>query len=243
MASNNRTSTAPAAVLGLEFIELVATDLETVTPFLYQLGFTLTAKHRRKNVYLFQQGTLKVVVNCSDDLSVEAYINELGISVYALALRCHRAADMYHEVIARGGWDKSNHSGPMEINIPGIEGIGGTSIYFIDQIREDLSLYDIDFVQLPEQTPAAAKLEQSLAANFSVESGRKAPLTLWLQRLLNLSEDNQSVELADGFQIRISEDAQDHERCDYVSTWFVKANTALSSTPILPAAAFTVEVE
>jgi 4-hydroxyphenylpyruvate dioxygenase len=35
--------------------------------------------------------------------------------------------------------------GPMELNIPAIEGIGGSLIYFVDRYGAKGSIYDIDF--------------------------------------------------------------------------------------------------
>lgn len=231
------------SVLGLEFIEIVAQDMDYIRSYLNQLGFTLTSKHRRKQVYLFQQGQTKIIVNASDDLTAEAYFNELGISIYAIALRCHQAADVYHNAIELGGWDKSNHSGPMEINIPGIEGVGGTSLYFIDQPRENLSVYDIDFVELDEPEASASMIERFTAVNFTVEKQRAHALTLWLQRLLGLEENTSSVELLDGFQIRFTEDADNSERCDYVNVLSVERSkdSQSQSLPSLENSAFLIE--
>lgn len=240
--TTNAVPTQPT-ILGLEFIEIVAQDMEAISSYLQKMGFTLTAKHRRKQVFLFLQGHNKIIVNASDDLTAEAYFNELGISIYALALRCHQAADVYHSVIERGGWDKSNHSGPMEINIPGIEGIGGTSIYFIDQPREKLSVYDIDFIEI-DATPSTPQVIESLnAVNFSVETGRAEALSLWLQRLLNLEENGPLIALPDGFQIRFTEDAGDNERCDYINSLSVTRRPEYQGTPLpyLEGAAFGIE--
>ncbi|MBJ7549603.1 hypothetical protein [Marinomonas ostreistagni] len=230
------------SVLGLEFIEIVAQDIDNVRAYLNQLGFTLTSKHRRKQVYLFQQGQTKIIVNASDDLTAEAYFNELGISVYAIALRCYQAADVYHNAIELGGWDKSNHSGPMEINIPGIEGVGGTSLYFIDQPRENLSVYDIDFIELDEQTENTKAIERFTAVNFTVEKQRAQALTIWLQRLLDLKEGSSTVELPDGFQIRFTEDADDNEHCDFINSLHVQlvASCQLDRLPRLQNSAFEI---
>lgn len=231
------------AILGLEFIEIVAQDMDAISSYLQKIGFSLTAKHRRKQVFLFQQGQNKIIVNATDDLAAEAYYNELGVSIYAIALRCQQAADLYHSVIERGGWDKSNHSGPMEINIPGIEGVGGTSIYFIDQPREDLSVYDIDFVKMDLQSNNDTLIDRFTGVNFSVEEGRAASLALWLQRLLNLDENSTEIVFPDGFQIHFSEDANNSERCDYINTLQIARHPDFQPLmlPKLNGAAFTIE--
>ena len=45
--------------------------------------------------------------------------------------------------------------GPMELNIPAIEGIGGSLIYLVDRYGEH-SIYDVDFVPSPPPQPSLA---------------------------------------------------------------------------------------
>ena len=51
----------------------------------------------------------------------------------------------YRELLARGAKPFANAVGPMELNIPAIEGIGGSVIYLVDRYGER-SIYDVDFV-------------------------------------------------------------------------------------------------
>jgi 4-hydroxyphenylpyruvate dioxygenase len=44
---------------------------------------------------------------------------------------------------------------PMELHIPGVHGVGGTRIYFVDRWRE-FSIYDVDFVPIPTVEPVVA---------------------------------------------------------------------------------------
>ncbi len=48
-------------------------------------------------------------------------------------------------LVALGAKPFENHVGPMELNIPAIEGIGGSVIYLVDRYG-DRSIYDVDFV-------------------------------------------------------------------------------------------------
>ena len=48
-------------------------------------------------------------------------------------------------LLARGAKPFANAVGPMELNIPAIEGIGGSVIYLVDRYGEH-SIYDVDFV-------------------------------------------------------------------------------------------------
>ncbi len=177
-----------APIHGIEFIEILATNLDDISPLLSTLGFTLKAKHRRKDVYLFIQNHIKLVINCSKDTELDAYRSEKGTSFYAIALKCTDAQLTHKTLLDRGAWDSSSRSGPMEINIPGIEGVGGTLVYLVDHIRDDLSIYDIDFKDVMTDTVATPTLGSINTLQFNVDSGRKQAWTNLFKTLFELSE-------------------------------------------------------
>jgi 4-hydroxyphenylpyruvate dioxygenase len=51
----------------------------------------------------------------------------------------------FRKLIALGAKPFHNQVGPMELNIPAIEGIGGSVIYLVDRYG-DRTIYDVDFV-------------------------------------------------------------------------------------------------
>ncbi|HYF60037.1 MAG TPA: 4-hydroxyphenylpyruvate dioxygenase, partial [Burkholderiaceae bacterium] len=57
-------------------------------------------------------------------------------------------------------WEIPTRASAMELNIPGIHGVGDTLIHFVDR-TDDFSIYDVDFVPLPgarRDPPALAGL-------------------------------------------------------------------------------------
>ena len=62
-----------------------------------------------------------------------------------MAFRVKNAGTAYSELLARGAKPFQNSVGPMELNIPAIEGVGGSLIYLVDRYGEH-SIYDVDFV-------------------------------------------------------------------------------------------------
>lgn len=195
MDQNDNTPLSSAQLLGIEFIEILAPSVDSVMPLLTQLGFVLTAKHRRKDVFLFRQNQLKIIINCTQDPALEAYVTEMGIAIFALAFRCDDASAAHSELVKRGAWDASNRSGPMEVNIPGVESIGGTLIYLIDQLREDLSIYDIDFKSLPEEKTAPQKAQLSSFKGFTiqVDSGRKEACLTFFEKVFGFAKTEQGA--------------------------------------------------
>jgi 4-hydroxyphenylpyruvate dioxygenase len=57
------------------------------------------------------------------------------------------AGAAYHRSLDLGAWEIETHAAAMELNIPGIHGVGESLVYFVDRYR-DFSIYDVDFVPL-----------------------------------------------------------------------------------------------
>ena len=86
------------------------------------------------------------------------------MSICALGLRVGDAAGAFARALDAGAWPfEGGAIGPMELNIPAIQGIGQSVLYFIDRWRGkegqagdvgDISIYDVDFRSLPHQSRA-----------------------------------------------------------------------------------------
>ena len=64
----------------------------------------------------------------------------------AIALRVRDAGQACAQhSLDLGAWDMPTRASAMELNIPGIHGVGDSLIYFVDRYR-DFSIYDVDFV-------------------------------------------------------------------------------------------------
>lgn len=191
--SSDKTDTSDFEILGIEFIELLANELNEVQTFLESYGFSLIAQHRRKRVYLFKQGAINIIVNCADDSIAKAYLEETGISIYAICLKCSDAIKCHTELLKRGGWNCTSRSGPMELNIPGIEGVGGTQIYLVDQLREDVSIYEIDFKMLDTPNMQPERLSHIDHLSIKIEEGRLPAWMAFFKNLLGFEPLNEST--------------------------------------------------
>jgi len=63
-----------------------------------------------------------------------------------MAFRVRDAAFAYRRALELGARPGPQSAGPMELNIPCIEGIGGSLIYLVDRYGEQ-SIYDVDFAR------------------------------------------------------------------------------------------------
>lgn len=147
----------PIGLDGIEFIEYATGKPQALGQVLEMMGFRPVARHRSREILLYRQGALNIVVNGHppDGEGGAALVHEKP-SISAIALRVRDARAAYRHVLERGAWEVPTHPEAMELNIPAIHGVGGTRIYFVDRYRE-FSIYDVDFVPIPsvDAKPAA----------------------------------------------------------------------------------------
>ena len=149
----NATSN-PVGTDGFEFVEYTAPDPELLRTLFERLGFPVTARHRSKNVTLHRQGDINFIINAEQNSFGQRFAREHGPSACAMAFRVKDAAAAYKHCIDLGAKPVETRVGPMELQIPAIEGIGGSLIYLVDRYGER-TIYDVDFV--PVQTSGGAQ--------------------------------------------------------------------------------------
>jgi 4-hydroxyphenylpyruvate dioxygenase len=138
----------PLGIDGIEFIEYATSQPQALGSVLQSMGFVPVARHRSREVMLYRQGTMNLIVNSHPDaLSRESGPTETP-ELKAIALRVRDAAFAWRHSQDLGAWEMPTRASAMELNIPGIHGVGGSLIYFVDRYK-DFSIYDVDFVPLP----------------------------------------------------------------------------------------------
>src|SRR5215470_13475899 len=135
----------PMGTDGFEFVEYTAPDTAALGRYFEQTGFRAVARHRSKDVTLYRQGDINFIVNAEPESHGARFAKAHGPSACAMAFRVKDAGFAYRKLIELGAVPFHNHVGPMELNIPAIEGIGGSVIYLVDRYGER-SIYDVDFV-------------------------------------------------------------------------------------------------
>ena len=149
-------ATNPLGLDGIEFIEYSTAKPQALGQVLELMGFRPVARHRSREVMLYRQGGMNVIVNAHDSALPRSVRPAEAPVVAAIALRVRDAAAAYRHVLQRGAWAVPTQVEVMELNIPAIHGVGASRIYFVDRYK-DFSIYDVDFVPIPsvEQHPAA----------------------------------------------------------------------------------------
>jgi 4-hydroxyphenylpyruvate dioxygenase len=102
--------------------------------------------------------------------------------------------------LEKGAWGFDNKTGPMELNIPAIKGIGDSLIYFVDRWRGkngaqpnsigNIDIYDVDFEPIAgaNPNPVGHGLTYIDHLTHNVHRGRMQEWAEFYERLFNFRE-------------------------------------------------------
>ena len=180
----------PLGLDGFEFIEFSAPEKGLLEPVFERMGFSRIARHRSKDVDLWRQGEINLIANYEPQSPAAYFAAEHGPSACGMAFRVKNARHAYDEAIARGAEPVETRTGPMELRLPAIRGIGGAMIYLVDRYGEGLSIYDIDFDYLPgvDRHPVGAGFKIIDHLTHNVYGGRMAHWGGFYERVFNFRE-------------------------------------------------------
>ena len=180
----------PMGLDGFEFVEFSASGTGSLEPVFEMLGFRRVAVHRSKNVHLWRQGDINFVINYEPKSPAAYYAEEHGPCACGLAFRVRDAHAAYDRALTLGAQPLEIATGPMELRLPAIRGIGGAPLYLIDRYLEGSSIYDIDFNYLEgvERRPPGVGLEVIDHLTHNVYRGRMDFWADFYQRYFNFKE-------------------------------------------------------
>jgi len=184
----------PLGLDGFEFIEFCAPEAGALEPVFARMGFAHIANHRSKAVQLWRQGGINLIANYEPRSPAAWFAAEHGASACGMGWRVRDAAKAYAEALARGAEPVEMSTGPMELRLPGIRGIGGSIIYLVDRYAADgrggLSIYDIDFIYFPgvDRNPAGAGFHTIDHLTHNVYGGRMAHWASFYERVFGFRE-------------------------------------------------------
>ena len=180
----------PLGLDGFEFIEFSAPEKGLLEPVFERMGFSRIARHRSKDVDLWRQGEINLIANYEPKSPAAYFAAEHGPSACGMAFRVKNARLAYDEAIVRGAEPVETRTGPMELRLPAIRGIGGAMIYLVDRYGDALSIYDIDFDYLPgvNRNPVGAGFKIIDHLTHNVYGGRMAHWGSFYERVFNFRE-------------------------------------------------------
>ncbi|HEU5297260.1 MAG TPA: 4-hydroxyphenylpyruvate dioxygenase [Burkholderiaceae bacterium] len=180
----------PMGLMGFEFVEFASPAPNVLEPLFGQLGFSLVAQHRSKDVLLFRQGDINFIVNREPRSQAAYFAAEHGPSACGLAFRVKDSHKAYQLALDNGAQPVEMPTGPMELRLPAIKGIGGAPLYLIDRFEDGKSIYDIDveWVDGAPRHPAGHGLKRVDHLTHNVYRGRMAFWAQYYERLFNFRE-------------------------------------------------------
>jgi len=179
----------PLGTDGFEFVEFTSPEPERLKGLFELMGFAAISRHRSKNVLRFAQGDINFILNMEPAGQPAAFRAEHGPSANAMAFRVKDAATALKLAVERGAKPVAGLVGPMELNIPAIEGIGGSNLYLVDRYGAK-AIYDVDFIPI-EGAPASVAgvgLTYLDHLTHNVHRGQMARWAEFYERIFNFRE-------------------------------------------------------
>ena len=181
----------PLGTDGFEFVEFTGPAPEAISRQFERMGFTLAGRHRSKTVVRYKQGDINFLVNMEPQGQPADFRSVHGPSANAMAFRVKDAAKAFKLAVERGAVPVAGPVGPMELNIPAIEGIGGSLLYLVDRYGAQ-EIYDVDF--MPEPGAAEAEARNNVGLTYldhlthNVHRGNMAKWADFYERIFNFRE-------------------------------------------------------
>ena len=179
----------PLGTDGFEFVEFTSPEPERLKDLFERMGFAAVSRHRSKNVLRFAQGDINFILNMEPQGQPADFRAEHGPSANAMAFRVRDAARALALAVERGATPVRGLVGPMELNIPAIEGIGGSNLYLVDRYGAQ-AIYDVDFVPIPGARKAVDGVGLTYLDHLThnVHRGQMAHWADFYERIFNFRE-------------------------------------------------------
>ncbi len=179
----------PLGLDGFEFVEFTGPDPEALAGLFTALGFTHMANHRSKNARHYAQADVNFILNMEPSGQAAEFRKAHGPSANAMAFRVKDARQAFAMAVERGAKPVETRRGPGELDIPAIEGIGGSLLYLVDRYGAE-QIYDVDF----EPVPGAVRDRNSVGLHtldhltHNVNRGRMNHWAEFYERIFNFRE-------------------------------------------------------
>jgi 4-hydroxyphenylpyruvate dioxygenase len=193
----------PAPVLtGVAFLEFAVDEATEwlLDNVLEALGFRRAGRHRSKNVTLYREGSINLILNAEPGSSARQHFNVHGPSICAVSLITDDAVRARNRATALHCPRFDSRLGSNEQNVPAVRAPDGSVIYFVANELASGALYEIDF----DLAAGAASNARDVGLRSIDHVAMGVPVdaldtwTLFYRAVLGL-EPGESLELSDPF--------------------------------------------
>ena len=92
----------PLKTNGFEFLEYTGKDIPALEKLMDEFGFTAVAKHKTRDITLYQQRDIKFLINREKDGQAGSFAQEHNGGASAMAFKVEDAAFAYEQAKKRG---------------------------------------------------------------------------------------------------------------------------------------------
>ncbi|MEE9143016.1 MAG: 4-hydroxyphenylpyruvate dioxygenase [Gammaproteobacteria bacterium] len=177
----------PMGIDGFEFVEFAAPDPELLHDLFRRMGFTAAAKHRRKAITLYRQGTISFLVNEEPDSFAADFASKHGPCACGFAIRVRDAEETRRATLEKGAESIVNRPDTLAVDTATIAGIGGSVLYLVDRYG-DQSVFDDEFEFFGDREPEGHGLTLIDHLTHNVYQGQMDRWAGFYESLFNFRE-------------------------------------------------------
>jgi 4-hydroxyphenylpyruvate dioxygenase len=174
----------PAGLDGFHFLEFSSPDVAAVEVYFKHMGFTPVAKHRFRNITLYQQGQIQFWINQEPNTQAAEHAKIHGPGACAMGFHTHDAQHAYQHAIKNGAEPFEYVAAEGEVRLPAIKAIGGSVIYFVDKTM-DIEKHNFTSLNNQSQNLKGAGLVRIDHLTHNVFRGDMEKWTDFYKRLFN----------------------------------------------------------
>ena len=140
----------PAGTDGFGFVEFAHPDPAQLHTLFRTMGFSPVARHRTKAITVYRQGDVDYLVNAEPDSHAARFATTHGPCASSMAFRVVDAGHAYRRAIALGAEPAEEG---LALDVPAVQGIGGSLLYFVDRYGAKGSPFDAEFEWIGARDP------------------------------------------------------------------------------------------
>ena len=180
----------PMGLMGFEFVEFASPNPGRSSRCSRSSASRWSRGTARRTSSLYRQGDINFIVNREPKSHAAYFAAEHGPSACGLAFRVRDSHQAYSRALELGAQPLEMPTGPMELRLPAIKGIGGAPLYLIDRFEDGKSIYDIDFEFLPgaDRQPVGHGLKLSTTSRTTSTAAAWRSGPAFYERLFNFRE-------------------------------------------------------
>lgn len=165
----------PAGTDGFEFVEFVHPEPQVLRDLFGKMGYIRTATHKIKDIELWQQGDITYIINNAVGSHGAEFAKLHGPCAASMGWRVVDAQHAFEHAVSKGA---APYTGAGKVmNVPAIEGIGGSLIYFIEDYYE-ANPYNAEFNWVADTHPEGVGFHYLDHLTHNVHKGN---MDLWFR--------------------------------------------------------------